>query len=225
MAKELTPRQQEVKALTEKGKKAPAIAKQLGITENAVYQHLRAIRGGAKKSSSSSRPKRRSRAATSRRQSGRTSPRAVRTPAAPATAEELLRSEIEQHEATVGAAIEQIAQLNDQIAAANATIQSEQAEAARKGDVLDVLTGKKVAQAKPKPRPARKRASGGKKATGQSGSKGGGKPASGSQASSQASPNGGSAAAPEPKTQAEREASADHDGGAAQAPDPAPATA
>lgn len=213
MAKELTPRQQEVKALTEKGQGAAAIAKRLGISENAVYQHLRAIRGGPKQSGGS-RPKRRQRA-TSRRQSAPTPPRT------PATAEELLRSEIDLANASKAQAKAQIEELKKEIAQAESAITTLDAEIATKGDVLDVLTGKKVAQAK---RPARKRPSRGKQASGQSSAKGGSKAASGQEAAPQPSSNGGSATAEKPKDQAEREATADHDGGA-EATEPAAATA
>jgi transposase len=155
MAKELTPRQQEIKALTEKGLNAPKIAKKLDITENAVYQHLRAIRGGAKKSSGGNRrgsgsTARSRKRATSRRQSARTSTPAA--PAAPATAEELLTAEIAAAQEAKATALTNIEELKAQITAHEAAIQGHDAEIATKTDVLDVLTGKKVAQAKPKPR-------------------------------------------------------------------------
>jgi chromosome segregation ATPase len=222
MAKELTPRQQEIKALTEQGMNAPKIAKKLKITENAVYQHLRAIRGGAKKSSSS-RPKRRT--ATARRQSSRTRTPAPAVPAAPATAEELLRQEIDGAQAGVSDLKGQIKAHQDEITQAEKQIEALTAEAERKGDVLAVLTGKKVARDKPKPTAARKRSSAATKATGQSGAGKGTQAASGSQAPSQAPSNGGAASTPAPASQAEREATADHDGPTAPAPDPAPATA
>lgn len=46
----LTERQQQIKDLMEQGKKPDEIAKTLGITTNAIYQQLRRMRGGAKKS-------------------------------------------------------------------------------------------------------------------------------------------------------------------------------
>jgi chromosome segregation ATPase len=219
--KDLTPRQQEIKALTEKGKKAPAIAKKLGITENAVYQHLRAIRGGAKKSSgSTTRSRSRGKAASTGRQSSRNRRPAAAAPApAPvaATAEELLRQEIDGAQAGVSDLKGQIKGHQDEITKAEKEIEALTAEIERKGDVLAVLTGKKVARDKPKPSSAKK------KAGGQSAASTGSKAASGSQASSQAPSNGGAAATPTPGSQAEREATADHDGpGDAPAPDPAP---
>jgi IS30 family transposase len=45
----LTERQQQIKDLMEQGQKPDEIAKKLGITTNAIYQQLRRMRGGAKK--------------------------------------------------------------------------------------------------------------------------------------------------------------------------------
>jgi transposase len=231
--KELTPRQQEIKALTEQGKSAVQIAKKLGISDNGVYQHLRAIRGGAKKSSGST--SRSSARASGGRQSARrrtrtrtAASRPAPTPAAPATAEELLRQEIDGAQAGVSDLKGQIKGHQDEIARAEKEIEALTAEIDRKGDVLAVLTGKKVARDKPKPTAAKpKRSSGAKAASGQSGAGKGAQAASGSQAPSQAPSNGGAASTPAPATQAEREATADHDGPAPaeQPQEAAPATA
>lgn len=56
--KQLTPRQQEIKALVQEGMKVPEVALKLNISQNAVYQQLRRMRaakpGAAKKAAAES---------------------------------------------------------------------------------------------------------------------------------------------------------------------------
>lgn len=235
---ELTPRQQEIKKLLKQGKNANAIADALGITTNAVYQQIRRIRAsGGSASTGSSRSKAnangKGKAKKSGRQSARKSPVSKPKPKAePVTAQALLTSEIQAANEAKTEASAAIDSLKGQIAEQETRIEALDAEIVNKGDVLAVLTGEKVAHAKPappKPKTPRK-PSAAKTAGKQSGKADPAKGGSGQGGGSQAPSNGSSAAAtPEPSSQAEREATADHDGGSkdagAQAPQETPASA
>jgi hypothetical protein len=205
MAKELTPRQQQIHDLLEEGKSPPQIAKKLRITTNAVYQQIRRMRNSGGSS--------RSRSRTSGRKSGGSSRRATRTstPARPAaapkpmTAEELIRSEIESNEGEIAAKNTEIEQAKALIESLTGEIGQLTEDNARKADVLAVLTGEKVAHAKPQPKPAAKPASRGKQATGQKASGDGAKPASAPQEPPQAPQNGDGGSGEESAEQAEAE--------------------
>jgi hypothetical protein len=157
--KELTPRQQEIKALTEQGKNGRP------DREEAGHQRQRGVPapprdpGRREEVQRLHQPVQRSRATAdgSRRVAhypdGRSRP--APTPAAPATAEELLRQEIDGAQAGVSDLKGQIKGHQDEIARAEKEIEALTAEIDRKGDVLAVLTGKKVARDKPKPTAAK----------------------------------------------------------------------
>jgi uncharacterized coiled-coil protein SlyX len=202
----LTPRQQEIKALMEQGKKPKDIAKKLKISENAVYQQIRRIRSGGASGRSTSGAARKSGGSNSRsqarsggRQSSGSRPArraaAPRPAAVPQTAEALLKAEIVAGE-------QQIAERETEISAAQTSIEGLKAqnvataeELERKRQTLAVLTGEMVAHAKPKPAARRSSSSSSRRSSGQKGSTNGSKAASGAQASSQApSQSGGSTA-------------------------------
>lgn len=212
---ELTPRQKEISDLIKQGQKAPQIAKKLKISENAVYQNIRRMRAAGnapkttKASGSGSKSAKRStaKASSTRRQSGRTV-RTARPAPAPVkvtvTAEELLQSEIGAVEQQVAEQAAIVAEAKAAIEAAEAATVELNAERERKADVLAVLTGEKVAHAKPappKPKAPRKAPAKAQEAA---------KPPEGGSAPSEAP-----AAPQEPQetTQAQREATAEHDGG------------
>lgn len=240
----LTDRQKEIKARLDKGETPEKVGKALKITTNAVYQQIRRMRkagvkvGGTtqtgssgRKASGGSQRKPTSKAATPRRQSART--RQAPAPAAPQTAEELLRSEIADLKARAEIERGRIVEANGVIAEATTAIEGIEAEAATREDVLAVLTGEKVAHAKPQPKAEtakpKGKANGGKGGKPQAASEAASAPeeatsdatpaeeapapAEATEAAAEAAPtNGGTAAdAPEPSTQAEREATADFD--------------
>lgn len=234
-----TPRQKEIKKLLGQGKNPQQIAKALGISDNAIHQQVRRMRGGKSAPKPSGGSTKRSQSRTAKKKSGSTGRKSARTrpavsrpaPAAkPQTAEDLLKSEVVAAEESRGEAVALIASLKDQITEAEAAVVAHDEAIARKRDVLAVMTGEKVAHAKPappKPKPKAKAKassdkggasakSNGSAATGQS------EGTDGPQEPPQAAQTGDSPAAetPAPGSQAEREATADHDGGS---PDPAPA--
>lgn len=244
---QLTDRQKDIKARLDKGETPERVGKALKITTNAVYQQIRRMRkagvkvGGTTQTGSSGRSSgnRRSsgskgkaaKATTTRRQSARTRPVAAATPQ---TAEELLRSEIADLKARAEVEAGRIVEAEGVIVEAKTAIEGIEAEAAKREDVLAVLTGDKVAHAKPAPKPA-------DAPKGKGGKRGSGKPAPAAQeaapaaqdgtseapaaeeapapadapqeAAAEAAPsNGGSSAdTPEPSTQSEREATGDFD--------------
>jgi ribonuclease E len=245
----LTDRQKEIKSLLDQGKTAEETGKKLKITTNAVYQQIRRMRklgvrvGGTQstgKATGNSRTQRRvsggskpkasaKKASTPRRQSARTSQAA---PAQPQTAEELLRSEIADLKARAEEERSRVKEAEAVIVEANRAIEGIEAEAATREDVLAVLTGEKVAHAKPTPKaeaPKAKGGKGGKGATAKASTEAApaaeeappqpeattDAPAAAEAASApaEAAPsNGGTAAeTAQPATQAEREATADFD--------------
>lgn len=213
MAKqELTPRQTEIKALMEQGKKPKDIAKKLKISENAVYQQIRRIREGGASGRSTSGAARKSGGSTTRstarssrsdgRQSSGSRPArraaAPRPVAVPQTAEELLKSEIAAHDAQIAEHNAAIEAAKESITGAEAAIAAVQSERERKAATLSVLTGEMVAHAKPKPAARRSSSSSSRRSSGQSGSKSTGKAASGQQGGSQATSNGSGSTPPTP---------------------------
>lgn len=178
----LTERQKEIKALLDKGQTPDQAAKRLKISTNAIYQQVRRMRasgvkielpGNTGSTAAAAKPKTRA-AAKSRRQSGgqsrRTAQRAARPAPAPKpqTAEELLHSEVEAIDAGLAERTTRIAEAEAIIALTREEIAALEVERTRKLDVIAVLTGEKVAHAKPKPpapKPAAKRSNGAKGGT------------------------------------------------------------
>lgn len=261
---QLTDRQKDIKARLDKGETPEKVGKALKITTNAVYQQIRRMRkagvkvGGTTQTGSSGRSastgnsrtqarkagakggkktaakaKAAAKPSTPRRQSARTS--APKAPAAPVTAEQLLRDEIGDLRARAEMERTRVKEAEAVIAEANAAVEGIEAEAAKREDVLAVLTGDKVAHAKPAAaKPAAAKKAGAKR--------GSAKPAEAAQEAPQepqaaqeqpeatsettapasapeAAPetpaatngSGPSTETPEPSTQAEREATGDFD--------------
>lgn len=222
-----TDRQKQIKKMLGDGKNPQQIAKALRISDNAVHQQLRRMRknSGAKASGSTrSRANgstRRSQTRASRstgRKSTRTrtrsTARAASAPAAtapmptPQTAEELIRSEIDTIKAGLAEQADRVKVAHGEIAAAEKETVGLNEELARREDTLAVLTGKKVASAKPKPRPKRRPAA---KASGAAQASGNGKGTSGASKGAPASqpPAGdGNGGATPPEAPAEAPAAA-----------------
>lgn len=165
--KELTPRQQEIKALMQDGKRVPEIAKKLKISENAVYQQLRRMRdtkpGAAPKASAAAKPK-----------------AARKAPAAPApepVVETVVREStplqaVRARRAAIKAALQETGTAHAEAErAAKAAKEAHEKAAAKHADELKqldaaegALVGKKVVDgqvAKPKPASAPKAPTGG----------------------------------------------------------------
>lgn len=242
----LTDRQQEIQKRVKEGDKAPAIAKALGISENAVYQQQRNIRKALGQGSPTG-----AKQASGRKNAGRKSVDKKRTPAAaaaapattpaavykPPTLLQLAKQELKDSEAAIREQANVITEAERTIERAKAKTTELEADRDRKADLLAVLQGEKRAVAIPKPKeqpveaptPAADAAGGpgsrvernaAKSAKGSSakagGSNGADKAPSGSQDGTS-----GAAATPKPGSQAERESTADD----VDAPASAPATA
>lgn len=173
MAK-LTEVQQEIDKMLKAGKTPDQIAQKRKVSTNAIYQQIRRIRaaqgkrGGAaaaakgnsrttKRASTASKPKAKARpkakaSSNTRRQSN------VRAAAVPQTAEGLLTQEIATIDGGLDERNQRIAEAEAVIALTREEISTLETEKERKVDVLAVLTGEKVAHAKPTATPKRKTA-------------------------------------------------------------------
>lgn len=228
----LTPRQKEIQDLVKQGKTAPQIAEALGISDNAVYQQLRKMKGGAgakakansakKASGSGSKAK----ASNARRKSAAKARAAAAAPKpapapAPAPAEvpklptllQHARAEVKTAEDAIKAQAKVIEDAEKAIEGAKAKIADLTVERDRKKDLVAVLTGEKRAVNIPTPKAAKtpdtaKGSSETAKAAGT---------AQSAPSAPESGTNGTASSAPaEPSTQAEREAAAEHDGTAEQ---------
>lgn len=181
MATTLTPRQQEIKSLLDKGKSAKQIAKSLKISENAVHQHKRrmGITGSKPAASSSNRrsgsgggSKRTRTRATGGRQSRATQPRPAPAPAAPAHVTPLQsvrhrRDEINHELRDVRAEHEQAVKAAERAAEVLAKAEARYADELKQLDAAEAaLTGKAPEPAKPSRQPSRSRNGSGAKGQG-----------------------------------------------------------
>lgn len=165
MAKaQLTERQAEIVDLLEKGKTPTEIGKKLKISTNGVYQQMRRIRkipgyskvgntsggsGGSTRKASASR--------SSGRKSTRTSTPAPSRPAPaakPVTAREVLEGEVKVVSDQIAEQQGVITQAEEDIATAKLRIEHLTGELSARQDTLAVLTGEKVAHARPAQKPA-----------------------------------------------------------------------
>lgn len=173
MAKaQLTERQQEIKSLIEQGKDANQIGAELGISPNAVYQHLRRMRQAG-----SVKPKAAAAAAKSTPKSGRksggTSPAAPAAKPAPAPAPEIvvrestplqaIRARRDEIKASVKDAADALVVANAALREAQAAYDKASGKHADELKMLDgaesALTGKKIVDGKvAKAAPKRQRA-------------------------------------------------------------------
>lgn len=167
MAK-LTATQQEIAKMLDQGKTPDQIAQKRKVSTNAIYQQIRRIRAAQGKTGGQAKAKATGNSRTAKRASGGSSRKAttkassrsrsntrrqsnVRA-AAPATAEDLLRSEIALIEGGLEERASRIAEAEAVIALTREEIAKLEAEKERKSDVLAVLSGEKVAHARPTPK-------------------------------------------------------------------------
>lgn len=148
----LTERQQTVKKLEAEGKTPDEIAKAMGITPNAVYQHLRRIRGGNKTKSRRARPRASDSAVPARKLVGPARVAATHTPPmTPLAAIRARRQEIDRElrEAT-NAHTQAVAAAEKAKAAAAALVEKHKDELKGLVRAEEALTGRPVIKAAPK---------------------------------------------------------------------------
>lgn len=166
----LTPRQQEIQKLLDSGKTPPEVAKQLKITDNAVYQQMRRMRKGgakttAKRSARKSSGRKSARKTAARKTTSRpqptAAPQAERMAMTPLQAIRQRRTDIEHRLAATGDALK---------AAESALTKAREAHEAAQAKTADELkqldTAERVLKGEaPKPARQRQRSANGKAET------------------------------------------------------------